>query len=226
MHVHARRGAHLRDRSRAARRSPGRGRRRAAASAPRGTRGRPRTITLDDDEQDAQPPAAGLAAAPRCGARGCAGRSRRASAVGHRSDGRCLRRRPGVGSSAKPTSCSSGSSRTPVAASTRRCTSSHEREHVVGARARLGDEEVGVLLRDDRAADAQALAARGVDEPARGVAGRIGEHRARVLPAGLVLAAPAHDLVDAAAARPRGRRRSRRTRPRARRRAAPSAERR
>src|SRR5690606_3033212 len=36
-----------------------------------------------------------------------------------------------------------------------------------------------------------------LDEPARGVAGRVGEHRARVLATGLVLAAPADDLVDA-----------------------------
>ena len=36
----------------------------------------------------------------------------------------------------------------------------HEREHVVGVRAGLGDEEVGVLLRHHHAPDPQALAAR------------------------------------------------------------------
>ena len=43
------------------------------------------------------------------------------------------------------------------------------------------------------------------------VAGRVGEHRARVLAAGLVLAPPAHDLVDAARRTAPGRRRARRT---------------
>jgi hypothetical protein len=54
-----------------------------------------------------------------------------------------------------------------------------------------------VLLRHDRAAEPQTLATGGLDEPARGVVGRVGEHGSRVLTSGLVLAAPAHDLVDA-----------------------------
>ena len=69
-----------------------------------------------------------------------------------------------------------------------------------------------------------ALAAGGVDEPAGGVAGRVREHRARVLPAGLVLAPPAHDLVDPAPRSPRARRRARRRSPPRPRRAAGSAE--
>ena len=86
--------------------------------------------------------------------------------------------------------------------------------HVGRPRARLGDEEVGVLLGHDRAADAHALAAGGVDEAAGGIAGRVREHRARVLPARLVLAPPAHDLVDPSRARARDRRvHRRRSRP-------------
>ena len=44
---------------------------------------------------------------------------------------------------------------------------SHEREHVVGARAGLGHEEVGVLLRHDHSPDPQALEPARLDEPAR-----------------------------------------------------------
>ena len=67
----------------------------------------------------------------------------------------------------------------------------------------VGLEEVGVLGRDDRAADPEPLEPGGVDEPAGGVAGRVAEHRAGVGAAGLVLAPPAHDLGDRAPRTPR-----------------------
>ena len=55
----------------------------------------------------------------------------------------------------------------------------------------------------DGPADAQALAARRVDEAPGRVAGRVAEHRAGVGAAGLVLAPPADDLGDARLARVR-----------------------
>ena len=57
----------------------------------------------------------------------------------------------------------------------------------------------------------QALAPADLDEPPGRVARRVGEHRARVLAAGLVLPAPADDLVDARRRTAPGRRRARRT---------------
>ena len=94
-----------------------------------------------------------------------------------------------------------------------------ELAHVTRGGAGLGLEEVGVLLGDDRAADAQTLQPRRLDEPARAVARRVAEHGAGVLAAGLVLASPAHDLVDPAS-QAAGSSGSRRTRPRSRRRSA------
>ena len=75
----------------------------------------------------------------------------------------------------------------------------------------FGLEEVGVLRRHHRAADPQALEPERVDEPAGGVAGRVGEHRAGVGAAGLVLAPPAHDLGDLGLGARRRRRRPRGT---------------
>ena len=75
----------------------------------------------------------------------------------------------------------------------------HERVDVGRGRARLGDEEVRVLLGDTGATDPQALAPARLDEPPGGIAGRVREHRSRVLAPGLVLPPPAHDLVDAPA---------------------------
>ena len=94
----------------------------------------------------------------------------------------------------------------------------------VGRRAALGRlDEVGVLLRHPGRADAVAAQAEAVDEAAgRDLAGhRVDEHRAAVLTARLVLAAPPHDLGDRRLGTPRGRRRrraaARRARPRGRR---------
>ena len=75
----------------------------------------------------------------------------------------------------------------------------------VGRRATLGGlDEVGVLLRHPRRADAEARR----PSPSTSAAGadltghRVDEHRAAVLPARLVLPAPAHDLGDRRARRP------------------------
>ena len=84
-------------------------------------------------------------------------------------------------------------------------TSSHRRLHVltepahVGSRALLVvDDEVGVLLGHDGAADPGALEPGRVDQPARRVAGRVREHAAgRRQAEGLVGLTPAADVVEA-----------------------------
>ena len=72
--------------------------------------------------------------------------------------------------------------------------------HVGGGRTLAGLDEVGVLLGDERATDPEPTKAEPVDQLARRqLAGdRVDEHRAGVLPAGLVLAPPVHDLGDLA----------------------------
>ena len=67
---------------------------------------------------------------------------------------------------AKPTSCNSGTSRTPVAASTRSWTRSDEREHVVGAGAGLGAKKLACFSDTTDSADPQTLQPARVDEPA------------------------------------------------------------
>ena len=62
----------------------------------------------------------------------------------------------------------------------------HEGEDVVGRAAGVGLDEVGVLVGDGRAPPPVALEAGGIDEPAGGVAERVGEHGAGVGPARLV----------------------------------------
>ena len=71
--------------------------------------------------------------------------------------------------------------------------------HVGGGSARVVDDEVGVLLGHDRAADTVSLEAQVVDQPTRGVPLRVPEHGARRRdPQRLVLAAPAADVVERA----------------------------
>jgi hypothetical protein len=53
-----------------------------------------------------------------------------------------------------------------------------QRLDVGGARRAVIDDEIGVLLRDRRVADAKSLQARALDEPRRVIARRIGEYRA------------------------------------------------
>jgi hypothetical protein len=60
------------------------------------------------------------------------------------------------------------------------------------------DQEIGVLLRDLRAADLQAAAAGSIDQLPRLVAGRIGEGRAAGAAARLGVGAAGVDLADAA----------------------------
>src|SRR5262249_55210493 len=71
-----------------------------------------------------------------------------------------------------------------------------ESQHVSGSSTLRSLDEVGVLRRDLGGADAPAAPTPLVDDLARPqlVRDRIDEHRAAVLPARLVLAAPSHDL--------------------------------
>ena len=70
----------------------------------------------------------------------------------------------------------------------------HESADVVSAAARVRLDEVGVLRRHLRCADAESLRPGQVDEAAGGVAGRVGEHGACVRASGLVLPPPPDDL--------------------------------
>src|SRR4051794_11074094 len=73
-----------------------------------------------------------------------------------------------------------------------------QRFHVRCRRAVAGLDEVGVFVRNVSAADAHPAQSDAIDQLTRGqLAGdRVDEHRAGVLPAGLVLPSPADDLGD------------------------------
>ena len=99
--------------------------------------------------------------------------------------------------SSKPTRRTSVSSSTPVSAPPRPARASMTRTHVVGRAAPVGLDEVGVLGRDLGACPMRRpFRPHGVDQPPGRVAGRVGEDRAGVGPAGLVGPPPAHDLGD------------------------------
>src|SRR5947209_6021797 len=71
-----------------------------------------------------------------------------------------------------------------------------QRQHVVGRTPLIGLKEVRMLWRHVRGSHAVALESGGVDEAAGAVAWRVGEHRAGVGTARLVLPPPPHDLGD------------------------------
>ena len=181
--------------------TPRRRRRRPAATRQRRPPRRPAPATTP--ESDPASDAVGDAAprAPCADARRSAVRPGCARPGGSR--WRSLRRPGRSGPSAPPRRRRSRPSRSRGAAAprcgrpTRRRTSRHERGDVVGRAARIGLDEVRVLVRDRCGSDPQTLGAGRVDQPAGRVAGRVGEHRSGVLAAGLVLTTPPDDLATA-----------------------------
>ena len=69
-----------------------------------------------------------------------------------------------------------------------------QRPDVGGRGARIGLDEVRMLLRHGRRSNTQPFAAGGLDQPTGGVTGRVGEDRATVGAARLMLATPPHNL--------------------------------
>src|SRR3954453_8031989 len=71
-----------------------------------------------------------------------------------------------------------------------------EIDHVFCRSAGFSLDEVGMLVADRCAADAQPLETGVIDKPARAVLRRIAKYRARVGTTGLIRAPPANDLLD------------------------------